>query len=220
MTFLWDLADRDAEDPGPAPARRTAPWSRRGLVHLALGCSGWLLLVPVLRLALSPSFGGSYLALALWFATLLLAASVSITAVLIACLRRSWAVAALSLVLAAAGVIATTRQPSPLDYVDYQYRTHRAAFAGLAEDYRAGRLDREGDLVLPAELRPLCPTGFAYAGPTAVFIQIWQDWRAEAGTGLAYYPGPPDMANYINTAPGGQGLPRREVGDGWWWVTA
>jgi hypothetical protein len=181
-------------------------WSRRGLLQVALGSVGWLLAVPLLWLTQDPPIGGSFLSVPIWLAALILPALVSTAAILIAGTRRSWGVALVSLLVAAGGVAVTARQ-NPFDYVDRQYRTHRTAFAELARDYRAGRLDGT-----------LCRSGFAYAGPTAMFVQMWQNWRAESGTGLAYFARPSTTATTIATAEGDVGQPRREVGDGWWWV--
>jgi hypothetical protein len=194
----------------------TPLWSRRGLLMTALGAAGWLLLIPVVLLTQGPPLGGSWVSLPLWLAVLLLAALVSTAAVLFAVVKRSWGVALAALVLAAAGLVVTIRNSSQIDYVGYQYRTHRTALAALAEDYRAGHL--HGDLTLPGDVRPLCRSGFAYATDTALFVQLWQNWRAESGTGLAYFPTRPGPATSIPTAEGDLGQPRRELGDGWWWV--
>ena len=64
----------------------------------------------------------------------------------------------------------------------------------------------------------LCPSGFAYASRTVLFVQVWQNWRAESGTGFAYFTGPPAAGTMISTASGDLGEPLREVGDGRWWV--
>ena len=125
-------------------------------------------------------------------------------------------VAVVTLCLAAAAFVVVSRQDSQVYPVDYRYRLHRAALAELVESYRAGRLD--GGLALPADMRSLCPSGFAYASPTVLFVQLWQNWRAESGTGLAYFAEPPTEPTPITTASGDLGYPKREVGDGWWWV--
>ncbi|GLW27764.1 hypothetical protein [Actinoplanes regularis] len=216
MTFLWDLADRQEPSSAARAKPGTVVWSRRGLLRAALSCSGWLLAIPLLRLTRMPPLLGSYLVLPIWMASFLLATAVSITAILIACLRRSWGVALASVVLAAAGVV-TTRLNSQVDVIDYQYREHRAALAELAADYRAGRLPA-GDLTLPPDLRSLSPSGYAYVSRTEVFVQMWQNWRHESGTGLAYFAVPPTEQTLVNTAEGDLGNPRREVGGGWWWV--
>ncbi|MEU4421106.1 hypothetical protein AB0F81_10790 [Actinoplanes sp. NPDC024001] len=67
-------------------------------------------------------------------------------------------------------------------------------------------------------MRSLSPSGFAYADRTVLFVQTWQNWRAESGTGLAYFAGPPAAGTRITTASGDFGHPQREVGDGWWGV--
>jgi hypothetical protein len=206
------------EDPPVTPARRGTPvWSRRGLFQIALSCAGWLLLVPQIRRAQVPLVGGFYLGVSILLVAFLLVALVSITVILTACVQRSWGVAAVSLVLTAAVIVVATRQDSHGDYVDHQYRNHRAALTALAEDYRAGRLN--GRLTLPPDVRSLSPSAYAYASPDVLFVQMWQNWRAESGTGLAYFTKPPTAQTTVATAEGDFGHPRREVGDGWWWVS-
>lgn len=216
MTFLEDSL---GEVPAAAPARpRVAVRSRRGLLLIALGSSGWLLLVPLTWRARVPLLGGFYVGVSILLVGFLLAALVSITAVLAACVRRSWGVASVIVAVAVTAVVVVTRQGTGGDYIDHQYRTHRAALVALAGDYRAGRLD--GALELPADVRSLCPSGFAYAdrGAGVLFVQVWQNWRAESGTGFAYLVEPPTDQTRVTTASGDFGHPRREVGDGWWWV--
>lgn len=210
MDFQWDPVDQ------PTEPSATAAWSGRGLLQAVLSCAGWLLLVPAWWLAETPLFVGSFVGWGISWVALLFAVLVSIAAILIACVRRSWGVAVVSLCLAATAFVVVSRHDSQAYPVDYRYRLHRAALAELVQDYRAGRLD--GGLTLPADLRSLCPSGFAYASPTGLFVQLWQNWRHESGTGLAYFTDPPTEKSVVNTADGDQGYPRREVGDGWWWV--
>jgi hypothetical protein len=210
MDFPWDPVDQ------PNEPSRTAAWSRRGLLQAVLSCVGWLLLIPVWWLAETPLLVGSFVGWSISLLAVLFAALVSTAAILIACVRRSWGVAAVSLCLAAVAVVVVSRQDSQAYPVDYRYRLHRAALAELVEGYRAGRLD--GELTLPADVRSLCPSGFAYATPTVMFVQLWQNWRAESGTGLAYFAVPPTKPTPITTASGDLGYPKREVADGWWWV--
>jgi hypothetical protein len=77
----------------------------------------------------------------------------------------------------------------------------------------------KGKLTLPPELHSLSPSGYAYAHPTEVFVQMWQNWRHESGTGLAYFADPPTDQTIVNTAEGDSGTPQREVGGGWWWIS-
>ncbi|MEV4279912.1 hypothetical protein [Actinoplanes xinjiangensis] len=215
MTFLRDSFER--QDDVAAPTRPgTRVWSRRGLVQTVIGSAGWLLLIPLMWRAQVPLFGGFYLGLSLLFVAFLFAALVSVTMILVACVQRSWGVALVSLVLAATAVVVATRQDSEGDYIDYRYQAHRTALAALAEDYRAGRL--RGEVTLPSDVRPLSPSGIAYASPTVLFVQMWQNWRAESGTGLAYFIEPSTGKTTVTTAAGDFGYPQREVGDGWWWV--
>ncbi|WP_229068749.1 hypothetical protein [Actinoplanes sp. DH11] len=210
MEFQWDPVDQ------PTEPSATAAWSGRGLLQAVLSCAGWLLLIPAWWLAETPVLVGSFVG---WWISLLavvFAVLVSTAAILIACVRRSWGVAVVSLCLAAAAFVVVSRQDSQVYPVDYRYRLHRAALAELAQDYRAGRLN--DGLTLPSDLRSLCPSGFAYASQTELFVQLWQNRRHESGTGLAYFADPPTEKSVVNTADGDQGYPRREVGDGWWWV--
>ena len=209
MDFQWDPVDQPAE-----PA--TAAWSGPGLLQALLSCAGWLLLVPAWWLAETPLLNGSFAGWLISLSAASFAVLVSIAAILIACVRGSWGVAVVSLCLTVAAGVVVSRQDSQVYPVDYRYRLHRAALAELAEGYRAGRLD--GELTLPADVRSLCPSGFAYASPTVLFVQLWQNWRAESGTGLAYFAEPPTGPTAITTASGDLGYPKREVGDGWWWV--
>ncbi|KUL26297.1 hypothetical protein ADL15_38520 [Actinoplanes awajinensis subsp. mycoplanecinus] len=117
-------------------------WSRRGLLQTALSCSGWLLLVPLVWLTQDPRFGGAYLSLPIWLSALLFAALVSTTTILVACMKRSWGVALVSLALAAAGMAFTLRQSSQVDYAEYQVSSHRTELAATADGDR-GRPRRE-----------------------------------------------------------------------------
>lgn len=72
-------------------------------------------------------------------AVLFSAELISTTAILTACMKKSWAVALVSLAVAATGVVVTIRHNPQGDYIDYQYRAHRTPLIKLAQDYRAGR---------------------------------------------------------------------------------
>jgi len=210
MDFPWEPVDQPAEPSATAACRSRLVAARTRT------STGWLLLIPAWWLAETPLLVGSFVGWWMSFLAVVFAVLFSIAAILIACARRSWGVAVVSLCLAAAAFVVVSRHDSQVYPVDYRYRLHRAALAELVEGYRAGRLD--GGLTLPAGMRSLCPSGFAYASPTVLFVQLWQNWRAESGTGLAYFPEPPIESAPITTAPGDLGYPKREVGDGWWWV--
>jgi hypothetical protein len=210
MDFQWDPVDQ------PAEPSVTAASSGRGLLQAVLSCTGWLLLIPAWWLAGTPLLVGSFVGWWISLLAVLFAVLISVAAILIACVRRSWGVALVSLCLAAAAAVVVSRQDSQIYPVDYRYRLHRAALAELVDGYRAGRLT--GELSLPADMRSLCPSGFAYAGPKVLFVQLWQNWRAESGTGLAYFAVPPTEPTPVTTASGDLGYPKREGGDGWWWV--
>ena len=212
MDFQWDPPDQ------PTEPSATAAWSGRGLLQAVLSCAGWLLLIPAWWLAETPLLVGSFVGWTISWVALLFAVLVSIAAILVACVRRSWGVAVASLCLAAAAFVVVARHDSQAYPVDYRYRLHRAALAELVEDYRAGRLP-DGRFTLPPDLRSLSPSGWAYATSAEIFVQTWQNWRHEAGTGFAYFADPPTAQTRIWTADGDQaGHPQREVGDGWWWV--
>ena len=92
MTFFWDSTDEESPATNRAePA--TALRSRRGVLLVLLGSSGWLLLIPLFWLLKPPPPGGSYSSLSLWLAGFAVAALISTATILIACLRRSWGVA-------------------------------------------------------------------------------------------------------------------------------
>lgn len=145
--------------------------------------------------------------------------------------RRNWwsvSVFGALAVLAGSGLWALgLPQSSP----DGQFRQHRNELGRLAADYRAGRLTwgEEADSALPLRLRFASIDGRAYrrCGTTdsdaepplcALYLPAWQNWRAENGTGIAYYPREPGPDAAIMTAAGDIGVPVKELGDGWWWV--
>jgi hypothetical protein len=112
-----------------------------------------------------------------------------------------------------------------------QFRQHRNDLARLAADYRAGRIaaNEDTDVGLPLRLRFMSIDGHAHrrcrdaeqlSEPAAcpLYLPAWQNWRAESGTGFAYYPTEPGPQASLVTAAGDVGVPVRELGDGWWWV--
>jgi hypothetical protein len=132
-----------------------------------------------------------------------------------------------SLVAVLAGALLWTLGP-PHRTPEGQFGQHRGDLLRLAADYRAGRIG--GGTALPWRLRFLSVDGQAHRRcgsadpPTgrkdcALFLLLWQDWRAESGTGLAYYPTRPRPDASIVTAEGDIGTPVRELGAGWWVVS-
>ncbi|MFI5496455.1 hypothetical protein [Actinoplanes sp. NPDC051859] len=210
MDFPWE------DDDQPTKPSITAAWIRRGLWQAALSSVGWLLVIPAWWLVETPLLVGSIVGWSISLMVVLFAVLVSTTAILIACIRGAWGVAVVSLCLTAVAVVVVAQQDSQAYPVDYRYRLHRAALAELADDYQAGRL--ADGWALPTDIRSLCPSGFAYATPTVLFVQLWQNWRAESGTGLAYFATPSTEPTPMATASGDLGHPIRELGDGWWWV--
>ncbi|MEU4677789.1 hypothetical protein [Micromonospora sp. NPDC023737] len=68
-------------------------------------------------------------------------------------------------------------------YVDSQFRLHRSRLAELAAGYRVGEL--APDVALPWRLRYLSIDGQAHERDGALYLPVWQDWRAESGVSLA-----------------------------------
>ncbi|TDC39170.1 hypothetical protein E1211_04845 [Micromonospora sp. 15K316] len=71
---------------------------------------------------------------------------------------------------------------------------------------------------MPWRLTYLSIDGQAHRRGGALYLPVWQDWRAESGVGLAYFPTSPNPDTLIATASGDMGHPVRYLGDGWWWV--
>jgi hypothetical protein len=67
----------------------------------------------------------------------------------------------------------------------------------------AGRL--HGDLTLPSDVRSI--SARASSPPSS----MWLNWRAEPGTGLAYFTGPPTEQTTLRTADGDT-----DIRDGKW----
>lgn len=103
---------------------------------------------------------------------------------------------------------------------------HRSEPAALAADFEAGRV--QDDVGLRWSQRLLSIDGRAriecgYAPSTrqqscALYLPLWQSWRAEVGDGIAYLPIPPALDTMITTAAGDAGTPVRKLGDGWWLI--
>jgi hypothetical protein len=104
----------------------------------------------------------------------------------------------------------------PRTFVDSQVTLQRGALDDLAQRYWSGGVGDEVELGW--QLRLLSYDGHAYARDGALFIPVWQDWRAKSGTGLAYFEVPPTSDAVIQTADGDAGQPKRMVAAGWWWV--
>ncbi|MGW5364955.1 hypothetical protein [Actinopolymorpha pittospori] len=101
-------------------------------------------------------------------------------------------------------------------YAAHQVRLHQNELAELAAEHRAGRLPEEFEL--PRQLRYLTIDGKAQRQDEALYLPVWQNWRAEDGAGIAYFSTPPRPDEMVGTAAGDGGLPVRHLGDGWWWV--
>ncbi|WP_157744367.1 hypothetical protein [Micromonospora viridifaciens] len=178
--------------------------------------AGWLSLMACNYLAYPLFDALSLLALLVMAACWLLAVGGSVAA-LVALLRRrayGWAAGALVVALGFGLVVQATNWERT--YVDSQFRLHRGQLAELAASHRAGTLPP--DAVLPWRLRYLSIDGRAHRRDGALYLPVWQDWRAESGVGLGYFPTSPGPDTLIATASGDIGHPVRYLGDGWWWI--
>ncbi|MEV6370427.1 hypothetical protein AB0L86_26445 [Micromonospora musae] len=191
---------------------------RARITHrLLIGVTGgWLSLVACNYLAYPLFDTLSLLALLVMAACWLLAVGGSVAALVALLLLRaySWASGALVVALGFGLVVGTTNWERT--YVDSQFRLHRNQLAELAESHRAGSLPP--DAALPWQLRYLSIDGRAHRRDDALYLPVWQDWRAESGVGLGYFPTSPGPDTLVATASGDMGHPVRYLGDGWWWV--
>jgi hypothetical protein len=200
----------------------------RGVLVVAVVASaGWVGVVVAYRLVL-PVFGvlSPVTCSAIWAGWLWVIGVPVVAAIRLAARQVWWPAASVSTlaVLAAAGL--WTVGPPELT-PEGQFRQHRGDMQRLAAGFRIGLFD--GDGALPWRMRSLSIDGHAHrrCGFTemvvgrrdcALYLPAWQDWRAESGTGFAYYPTGPGPDASIVTAAGDIGKPSRELGDGWWWV--
>jgi hypothetical protein len=140
--------------------------------------------------------------------------------------RWLWAAEFATLVVLAAAALGTSWQPVPATPARL-VALHRHDLSQLAAAYRAGQL--HGDPLLTPPIRTLSYDGRAHpecgftghdpaARVCALYLPSWQDWRAERGTGLAYFPTRPDPTTVITTAAGDLGSPAQDLGGGWWWI--
>lgn len=113
-------------------------------------------------------------------------------------------------------------------YTDSQFTLHRSTFDELAEAHDAGTLSE--DVSLPLTMRYLTSDGQAHIQsasvggatdppqPDVLYVQLWQNWRAESGYGIAHFrfAATPHPDALIMTALGDLGKPSRHLGNGWW----
>jgi hypothetical protein len=203
---------------------------RSGRAVLFAVAAGWVTLAVVYRLVL-PLFG--VLSAVTWscsWACWLWV--IGVPAVLAAAntVKRVWHQAVIAGALTVFAAIGLSAIGPPSLNPDSQFHRHRQEFARLAEEYRAGQI--RGDVRLPWLHRSLSVDGQAHhrCGLTdergrkdcALFLLAAENWRGEVGVGFAYFPVAPgpdaSMSASIATAEGDSGVPRRELGDGWWWV--
>ncbi|SIQ81338.1 hypothetical protein [Micromonospora avicenniae] len=195
-----------------AEARRAG----RSPVLLIGVAGGWLSLLVCNYLAYPLLDVLSLLALPVLAGCWLLAVSTSVAALVVLLVRRAyvWAAGALALAIGSGLILQTTDWERA--YVDSQFRLHRSQLAELAAGYRVG--EPPPDVALPWRLRYLSIDGQAHERDGALYLPVWQDWRAESGVGLAYFPTSPTPDAVIATASGDKGKPVRYLGDGWWWI--
>ncbi|GIG06737.1 hypothetical protein ACFQZ4_50035 [Catellatospora coxensis] len=192
--------------------------SRRRAAPIGAALTGWLALagayyfeLPVFAVV---SMFGWLLIAACW----LWAVTASIIAVVALLGRRRRAHAAAAAVIAAAAGVAIGNADWLMIYLRSQLWIHQAELGRLAAEHRLGTLPANPEL--PWRLRYLSIDGHAHrqTEAAALYLPMWQNWRGEAGGGLVHLTTTPDQDTWIETAPGGQGRPLRQVGDGWWWV--
>ncbi len=111
-----------------------------------------------------------------------------------------------------AGAVVRTADWEPL-YAEGQVWLHRDAFAELASDY-----DNHRPLTVPGWMEYLSIDGRVRSQDDALYLPVFEDWRAESGRGIAYVPGSGGRGATVRTASGDLGSATRELGDGWWWV--
>jgi hypothetical protein len=136
---------------------------------------------------------------------------------------RLWRVVTAFGVVAVVALVGLLGTGVPQTSPEKIFAQHRRELAGLAAEYRAGRLGSDADL--PWRLRFVSIDGQAHkrcGEPCALYLPLWQNWRHENGGGIAYYPEPPvdreGRNPAIATAEGDAAGPRQELGDGWWVV--
>jgi hypothetical protein len=140
--------------------------------------------------------------------------------------RWLWAAEFAALLVLAAAAFSASWQPVPATPA-HLVALHRHDLSQLAGAYRAGHL--HGTPLLAPPIRTLSYDGRAHpecgftghdpaARVCALYLPSWRDWRAERGTGLAYFPTRPDPTTAIATAAGDLGSPVQDLGGGWWWI--
>ncbi|MFB9209021.1 hypothetical protein ACFFV7_48100 [Nonomuraea spiralis] len=98
-------------------------------------------------------------------------------------------------------------------YIDGQFWLHRDEFAALVAEHESGR-----PLTVPWWMKYLSMDGQVQQQGEVLYLPVFEDWRAETGSGIAHLPAPPTSRTLVQTASGDLGSPVRDLGDGWWWV--
>jgi hypothetical protein len=165
---------------------------------------------------------GLLFALFALFAVVALPAT-SLGLVIFSLAQRAWLRAAAVALVAACGAVVIYQVNWQEAFVRHQVAWHHDDLNALAAAYDRGEV-REGHK-LPWSLRLLSSDDVAHVWsvdrgddlePSVLFIQTWQDWRAESGVGLAYLPAGHDTGAMVRTAEGDGGHATRALGGGWW----
>jgi len=142
-----------------------------------------------------------------------------------ALIKRAWLRAVVIVLIGVLGAVSVARAGFGRSGYWNAYNRELVArhddLVALAAAYDRGEI-HDGS-PLPRSIRKLTDDGRAHVwgatgGIRVLFIQRWQDWRAESGDGIAYFRTPPAPGTDVVTAEGDLGQPTRDLGDGWWVV--
>jgi hypothetical protein len=151
---------------------------------------GWILVAAVSYFAMPLSGRFSLAALLLYGLVWIFAFALSVGATIGLALGRRWVGAVGVLAGSTAAVILVVTADWATIFVNTQLDIHRGALAELAAQHRAGELD--DDVQLPLRMRYLSIDGHAHMqrdilggdnSHNALYIPVWQDWRAENASG-------------------------------------
>ncbi|MEV0458709.1 hypothetical protein [Catellatospora methionotrophica] len=194
------------------------PAAPRHVGKMVVAATGWLALAVAYYFTLPIFDMISLLGWLLLAACWLWAVIASVVVVMSLLKQRRWQRAVAAAMIAAAAGLGTWHADWLAIYLSSQVWLHHAELDDLAAQHRRGTLP--ADARLPWQIRYLSIDGRVHAQPDAagLYLPMWQNWRGEAGGGLVHLATPPDQDTLIQTAPGGQGRPRRHIDGDWWWV--
>ncbi|MGI5493145.1 hypothetical protein [Microtetraspora malaysiensis] len=192
------------------PATKISRWYRLPPVMASLG---WLLLAAACYLRL-PLFR------AIWLCYWLLITALWAWAFLWTFLmvmshlsRKAYTRATMTLLVAVTAGALLSVPKWENAFIDSLFLLQRDRFDALATAYRNGQ-----SLPVPWWMGLLTIDGRVQPQKHALYLPVYEDWRAETGVGIAYLPSPLDVDDWIMTAAGDTGRPTRPYGNGWWWV--